>query len=59
MKNPEMQSFLDLEPSSESERHVARHIGGKTLFFSAKNFQNAKIAPNFLKFGLDLLHQEL
>ena len=54
-----MQSFLDLEPYIESERHVARCIGRKTLFFSAKKFQNAKIASNFLKFGLDLLHQDL
>jgi len=57
MKKLEMKSFLDLEPSSKSERHVAWRIGRKNLFFSEKNFKMPKIAPDFLKFGLDLLYQ--
>jgi len=34
-------------------------IEQKILFFCAKNFKNAKSAPNFLKFGLRLIHQTL
>jgi len=58
MPNPKMLSFCHLEAPIKSERHVARHIGQKILFFVLK-FSKIESTPNFLEFGLSLLHQAL